>query len=61
MDPRCQPPKLNEWPWLGTPKYRHPWPFDETWVRERDPLADKLLGDESSRQWLLRQDDSTDA
>jgi hypothetical protein len=61
MDPRCQPTKLNKWPWLGSPKYQHPWPFDEAWVRERDPLADKLLSDESSRQWLLRQDDSTDA
>jgi hypothetical protein len=56
-DPRCRAPKLDQWPWLGTPEYEHPWPFDEQWMRERDPVADRLLGDESSRRWLLRQDD----
>lgn len=55
-DPRCQPPKLNVWPFLGKPEYRHPWPFDESWMRARDPIADQLLGDMSSRRALLRQD-----
>lgn len=41
------------------PEDQHPWPFDEAWMRERDPIADGLLGDESSRRWLLRQDDLT--
>lgn len=41
------------------PEDQHPWPFDEAWMRERDPIADRLLGDESSRRWLLRQDDLT--
>ena len=57
IDPRCVPPELDGWPWLGRPEYRHPWPFDEAWLREHDPLAAELLGDESSRKWLLRQDD----
>ena len=60
-DPRCRPPKLDAWPWLGTPEYEHPWPFDESWMRGRDPVAARLLGDESSRRWLLKQDDLTEA
>ncbi|MHB0935652.1 MAG: SMI1/KNR4 family protein [Armatimonadota bacterium] len=34
----------------------HPWPFDEQWMRKRDPVAKKLLG-KASRGWLLEQDD----
>jgi len=54
-DPRCRPPKLDAFPWLGTPEYRHPWPFDEAWMRGHDPAAARLLADETSRRWLLRQ------
>jgi hypothetical protein len=54
-NPRCKPPKLDTWPWLGKPEYEHPWPFDESWMRERDPVAVRLLDDASSRRWLLRQ------
>jgi hypothetical protein len=60
-NPRCRPPEPDAGPWRGTPEYQHPWPFDESWMRERDPIADRLLGDASSRRWLSRQDDLTEA
>ena len=58
-DPRCKAPELDAWPWYGTPEYQHPWPFDESWMRERDPIACRILHDEKSRRWLLEQDDLT--
>jgi hypothetical protein len=56
-DPRCIAPKLNEWPWIGEPQRRHPWPFDEGWLKARDRRAASLLGDRATREWLLRQDE----
>lgn len=56
-NPEYVPPQLDSWPFLGKPNMRHPWPFDEKWLRERDPTADQLLGDEQVRGWFSEQDE----
>ena len=50
-------PALGEWPWAGEAKAQHPWPFDEGWIRARDPVASSLLSDPAFRGILLQQDE----
>ena len=40
---------------LDTEAWTHPWPFDEAWLRERDPGADALLANPAVRDLLLPQ------
>jgi hypothetical protein len=53
-DPSYRPKKLDSWPWVGDADRTHPWPFDEKWMRARDPRADLLLGNRFLRSRLVR-------
>ncbi|QDT47607.1 SMI1/KNR4 family protein [Symmachiella dynata] len=59
IDQRYVAPKLEAWPWLGEPQRRHPWPFDEAWLKVNDEKAAILLEDAATRSWLNRQNDLT--
>jgi hypothetical protein len=56
VDPKFVAPKLDKWPWLGKPERRHPWPFDESWIKSRDTKAAAILDDPQTRAWLIEQD-----
>jgi Txe/YoeB family toxin of toxin-antitoxin system len=46
----------NGYAGIGKPELEHPWPFNEQWIRSRDPVAAALLSDASVRSWLVRQE-----
>ena len=52
-----RPKRTEEWPWIAPGDHEHPWPFDEKWMRARDPQADALLGNRFLRSRLLPTDD----
>lgn len=56
-DRRYRPLSLAEYPWVGEPKLRHPWPFNEEWMASRDARAARILNEPAARSWLLRQDE----
>lgn len=49
-------PRYFQWPEIGAPDIQHPWPYDEAWMRRRDPDAERLLSDLRVRAWLVHQD-----
>jgi hypothetical protein len=58
-DARYIAPPLDLPPWIGTPELEHPWPFDESWIKARDPKAARILSDLTARAWLVGQDNLT--
>jgi hypothetical protein len=57
MDPRYTPPSLDQWPFIGEPQTKHPWPFDEKWLCDHDPAAEDILRNPFTRAYLLHQDE----
>jgi hypothetical protein len=55
-NPKYDSPSLKQWPWIGEAEEKHPWPFDENWMMERDPRSKQLLSSPEVRAWLLGQD-----
>lgn len=43
--------RISKRPWVVAEK-RHPWPFDQTWLRAHDPSAATLLDSPAFAAWL---------
>ena len=52
LHPDARAPRLDRWPWVGTPKRCHPWPHDTEWLVKRDPRAGELLANAGLGGWF---------